>query len=156
MSAGSHEPTDHQNEQNASDAPSQRRMYLLFVAMIVTSTTVMFRRTHTNNFSIDHVRGSEQRFSVALLMGSASALSRSQVLVDDVASMNGMIPHRSIAILTSTRANLDDVRVRELADGIINAQEKEIAEMKWLIADIEANGKATTQEEADARSVPAF
>ena len=76
--------------------------------------------------------------------------------MDDVAYMDGMIPHHSIAILTSTRANLDDVRVRELADGIIDAQEKEIAQMKWLVDDIAANGKATTQEEAEARPVPAF
>jgi len=91
-----------------------------------------------------------------VLGGSALGLSRSQVLVDDVAYMDGMIPHHSIAILTSTRANLDDVRVRELADGIIDAQEKEIAQMKWLVDDIAANGKATTQEEAEARPVPAF
>jgi len=76
--------------------------------------------------------------------------------VDDVAYMDGMIPHHSIAILTSTRANLDDVRVRELADGIIDAQEKEIAQMKWLVDDIAANGKATAQEEAEARPVPAL
>ena len=49
-----------------------------------------------------------------------------------------MIPHHSIAILTSERAHMSDPRVRELADGIIEAQRREIAEMKALIADIEA------------------
>ena len=150
----------------------------------------MFLLTYTNAFSIDHVRWSEERFYMALLMGSAMAiimllfmwammyrnlkvniaiivaalvlgvsalgLSRSQILVDDVAYMDGMIPHHSIAILTSMRANIDDLRVRELADGIIQAQEEEIAEMKWLIEDIAANGKATTHEEADQRPVPDF
>ncbi len=43
-------------------------------------------------------------------------------------NMRGMIPHHSIAILTSERADIDDVRVRELADGIIKAQRKEIKE----------------------------
>jgi uncharacterized protein (DUF305 family) len=48
-----------------------------------------------------------------------------------------MIPHHSIAILTSGRAQIKDPRVRELTDGIISAQVKEIAEMKALIADLE-------------------
>jgi uncharacterized protein (DUF305 family) len=70
--------------------------------------------------------------------------------------MKAMIPHHSIAILTSVRANLDDVRVQQLADGIAATQVEEIAEMEWLLADIAANGKATTQDEADRRPVPDF
>ncbi len=53
-----------------------------------------------------------------------------------------MIPHHSIAILTSERADISDPRVRALADAIIEAQRSEIAEMKRYIADIEANGEA--------------
>ena len=68
--------------------------------------------------------------------------------------MKGMIPHHSIAILTSERAGIEDVRVRELADGIIATQREEIAEMDWLIADIDEHGPATTQEEAEERPVP--
>jgi hypothetical protein len=64
-------------------------------------------------------------------------LVRSQVLVDQVSYMRAMIPHHSIAILTSRRATITDPRVRELADGIIKAQVKEIAEMKALIAELE-------------------
>ena len=70
--------------------------------------------------------------------------------------MKGMIPHHSIAILTSERSEIDDVRVRKLADEIIKAQRIEIAEMKWLIEDIEKNGAATTEEEAQQRPVPDF
>ena len=55
--------------------------------------------------------------------------------------MKAMIPHHSIAILTSERAEISDPRVRALADEIIEAQVKEIAEMKLLLADIEANGE---------------
>lgn len=83
-------------------------------------------------------------------------LSRSQYFVDDEAYMNGMIPHHSIAILTSERADIDDVRVRELADQIIKAQRKEIKEMEWLLDDIDENGEATTQAEAAERPVPDF
>ncbi len=64
-------------------------------------------------------------------------LVRSQVTVGDVAWMKAMIPHHSIAILTSERANISDPRVRQLADEIIEAQVREIAEMKVLIKDLE-------------------
>ena len=56
--------------------------------------------------------------------------------------MKAMIPHHSIAIMTSERAHIRDPRVRALADGIIEAQVREIAEMKALIADLEANPPA--------------
>jgi len=72
------------------------------------------------------------------LMALGFALVRSQATVGDAAWMKAMIPHHSIAILTSERARLTDPRVRELADGIIETQRREIAEMEALIADIEA------------------
>lgn len=63
-------------------------------------------------------------------------LVRSQTTVDDVDYMSAMIPHHSIAILTSRHARISDPRVRKLADEIIEAQEREIAEMKSLIRDL--------------------
>ena len=51
--------------------------------------------------------------------------------------MKAMIPHHSIAILTSERAHIADPRVRNLADAIIKTQRKEIEEMKNLIKDLE-------------------
>ena len=50
--------------------------------------------------------------------------------------MKVMIPHHSIAILTSERARISDPRVRDLADRIIEAQRKEIDEMKGLLKDL--------------------
>lgn len=70
--------------------------------------------------------------------------------------MEGMIPHHSIAILTSERARIEDPRVRQLADEIIEAQHREIKEMEWLVEDIKANGVAKTEAEANARPVPDF
>ncbi len=49
-----------------------------------------------------------------------------------------MIPHHSIAIMTSERAHIRDPRVRLIADRIIDAQVREIAEMKREIARLEA------------------
>lgn len=54
---------------------------------------------------------------------------RSQATVNQVDWMQAMIPHHSIAILTSSRADIEDPRVRKLADDIISAQKREIAEM---------------------------
>ncbi|MCB0720494.1 MAG: DUF305 domain-containing protein, partial [Bacteroidetes bacterium] len=92
----------------------------------------------------------------ALLLVLGVWLVRSQVTVDDVDYMEGMIPHHSIAILTSERAGIDDLRVRSLADGISATQRKEIAEMEWLINDIRRNGVAATRADAESRPVPDF
>lgn len=62
-------------------------------------------------------------------------------MIGDVDFMKSMIPHHSIAINNARKADIRDPRVRKLADGIIRAQVKEIAEMKLLVADIEKNGK---------------
>jgi hypothetical protein len=85
----------------------------------------------------------DRRINIAILVGSAVVfavslwLVRSQETVGDVSWMRAMIPHHSIAILTSERAHLKDPRVRKLADGIIEAQRREIGEMKALISELE-------------------
>ncbi|WP_062236761.1 DUF305 domain-containing protein [Aureimonas sp. N4] len=79
--------------------------------------------------------------SVVVFAG-ALWLVRSQETVADVSYMKAMIPHHSIAIMTSERAHIRDPRVRELADGIVEAQVREIGEMERLIADLEANPPA--------------
>jgi len=82
----------------------------------------------------------------ALVVFAASLyLVRSQTSVEDVSWMKAMIPHHSIAILTSERANISDPRVRKLADEIIKAQKLEISEMKALIADMNGGPKATPE-----------
>jgi len=73
----------------------------------------------------------------ALLFAGSLWLVRSQETVEDVSWMRAMIPHHSIAILTSERARISDPRVRKLADDIIAAQRKEIAEMKALIRELD-------------------
>tara|TARA_E500000075_G_C6963221_1_gene306413 strand:- start:757 stop:1266 length:510 start_codon:yes stop_codon:yes gene_type:complete len=93
--------------------------------------------------------------SVTVFAGSLF-LVRSQATVDDSSWMSAMIPHHSIAILTSERAKIKDKRVQELATNIIEAQRREIKEMQWLLKDIEKNGLAETQEQAQSRTVPDF
>ncbi|MDP1669797.1 DUF305 domain-containing protein [Phaeovulum sp.] len=77
-----------------------------------------------------------------VVFGGALWLVRSQVTVGDVSYMRAMVPNHSTAIMTSTRAGITDPRVRKLADGIIYAQDKEIAEMRYLLDEIGKSGKA--------------
>ena len=161
--------SSHDREQGASD----RRMYLRFMAMIATSSIVMFGLMYVNTYNIDHVFWSETRFWMAFVMGAAMMvvmllfmwgmyrnttkniiilgvagavfilalwLVRSQTTVSDTEYMAAMIPHHSIAIMTSERAHIRDPRVRKLAHDIILAQRREIAQMRYLISDIERNG----------------
>ncbi|XSG83310.1 MAG: DUF305 domain-containing protein [Methyloligella sp. ZOD6] len=79
-------------------------------------------------------------FSGAIIAFALSLyLVRSQTTVDQVSYMKAMIPHHSIAIMTSERAEITDPRVRALAKNIIDAQRREIAEMRYLIRDLEEN-----------------
>ncbi len=84
-----------------------------------------------------------KRANAAIFVGAAVVfalflyLARSQRTIGDVAYMKAMIPHHSIAILTSSRAQITDPRVRKLADGIISSQRREIAEMDSLIRDLQ-------------------
>ncbi len=166
---------------------ARHRDYVRFGAMIVTSTVVMFVLMYLNTYAIDHVRWSETRAYMAVVMGAAMAvimlgfmsgmyesrrvniaimvgavvvfaaalaLVRSQATVEDRSYMRAMIPHHSIAILTSERAGIEDVRVRALADEIVATQREEIRQMEWLIDDIGRNGIATDAAAAAARPVP--
>ena len=84
---------------------------------------------------------------VAAVLGAILlAANRGQSLIDDTRFMNSMIPHHSIAINNARKASISDPRVRELADKIIEAQVREIAEMKLLLEDIERNGERGTTD----------
>jgi hypothetical protein len=123
---------------------SEERLYMSLTmgsAMAIVMLLFMWKMHQSRVVNVGILVG-------ALVLGStAFGLSQSQALVDDVAYMDAMIPHHSIAILTSRRAGIRDARVRQLADEIIRAQVREIAEMERLIADIKANGPATGSDD---------
>ncbi|MFD0977684.1 DUF305 domain-containing protein [Salinimicrobium gaetbulicola] len=74
----------------------------------------------------------------ALLFVSALGLVRAQApVIGDVLYMKAMIPHHSIAILTSKRADIKDPETKKLAEEIIEAQKREIAQMKKIIYRLE-------------------
>lgn len=74
-------------------------------------------------------------------------LVRTQDSVFDVDYMKAMIPHHSIAILTSERAHIRDPRVRALADRIIADQRDEITQMEQLIGELEKDGVPSNASE---------
>ncbi len=113
---------------------SETRLYMALVmgaAMAVIMLAFMQRMYDNRRANLAIYASSILVFVLALW------LVRSQRTVADVSWMKAMIPHHSIAILTSERAHISDPRVRQLADEIIEAQRREIDEMKALIADLE-------------------
>lgn len=113
---------------------SETRLYMNMLMTAVMAIVMLWfmRHMYTNKtLNLYIAGGSIALFAVSLF------LVRSQVLVDDIDYMQAMIPHHSIAILTSERAQISDPRVRELADEIIAAQRREIEEMKRLIEDLD-------------------
>lgn len=68
-------------------------------------------------------------------------VNRNQTLIGDEDFMKSMIPHHSIAINNARKSDIRDPRVKALADEIIESQVREIAEMKWLLNDIDRNGR---------------
>ncbi|MGD6801344.1 DUF305 domain-containing protein [Rossellomorea aquimaris] len=113
---------------------SETRAYMALLMGATMAVIMLVFMTHmlkNKKANIGIAAGSVVLFIVAL------SLLRSQATVDDQDYMEAMIPHHSIAILTSERADIVDPRVEELSEEIIEAQREEIAEMKRLIEDLE-------------------
>ncbi|OHE85525.1 MAG: DUF305 domain-containing protein [Lysobacterales bacterium RIFOXYD1_FULL_69_11] len=119
---------------------SQTRFWMALVmgatmAIVMLAFMLHMYRNRTANAAIF--------VSAAVVLAGSLYMVRSQATVSDVSWMKAMIPHHSIAILTSERATLRDPRVRELAGEIIEAQRREIDEMKALIEDLESGGSGS-------------
>lgn len=69
----------------------------------------------------------------AALVALFWVLLRSQAGVGDQQFLRSMIPHHSAAILVCREASITDPRIRELCGEIVEAQEREIREMKALM-----------------------
>ena len=165
----------YQSSQRDNSKSHSGSAYGRFLAMVGTSTAIMFGLMYLNTYSIEHLYWSETRFYMTFVMGAVMAvvmllfmwgmyknmaanvsilagsavlfagalwLVRSQETIRDESWMSAMIPHHSIAIMTSKRAEITDPRVKALAEEIVVAQDREIAEMRYLLADIAANGEA--------------
>jgi uncharacterized protein (DUF305 family) len=110
---------------------SETRAYMAVVMGATMAVIMLMYMTHmmkSRAANIGIVIGSVAVFSVALW------LVRSQATVDQVSWMKAMIPHHSIAILTSERADIEDPQTRDLARQIIKTQREEIEQMKAYLA----------------------
>lgn len=113
---------------------SETRFYMAFVmGAVMAVIMLLFMLNMYKNWTVN----AGILIASVVVFAGALWLVRSQATVEDVSYMKAMIPHHSIAILTSERANISDPRVRKLADGIIETQKREIAEMEMLIKDLE-------------------
>jgi hypothetical protein len=127
---------------------SETRAYMALImgtAMAIIMLSFMLHMHRRVKINLAIYAGSLAVFALALF------LVRSQTTVQDTSYMRAMIPHHSIAILTSERAEITDPRVRDLADEIIQTQREEIAIMKRLINDLEAGEEANGAEDRGAR-----
>lgn len=127
---------------------SQTRLWMALVmgaTMALVMLAFMWRMYPRRGLNIGICFAAVAVFALALWM------VRSQRTVGDVSYMRAMIPHHSIAIMTSERARIRDPEVRLLADRIIDAQVREIAEMKRHIRRLEASPPA-----ADAPVLPSY
>ena len=109
-----------------------------FMALFMGATMALVMLAFMLNMYTDRTKNLAIVGGAVALFALGMWLMRSQETVQDVDWMKAMIPHHSIAILTSERAEIRDPRVQTLADEIIEAQRREIAEMEALIADLEA------------------
>tara|TARA_R110002167_G_scaffold127003_3_gene308227 strand:+ start:486 stop:959 length:474 start_codon:yes stop_codon:yes gene_type:complete len=113
---------------------SWTRLYMTLIG-VSGMAIIMFlfmRKMYTNKIKNMTIVGVS-----LLIMGLSTFLVRNQLPINDIAWMKAMIPHHSIAILTSTNANINDPEVQKLADDIIKAQEREIMQMKEMIKRLE-------------------
>ncbi len=121
---------------------SETRFYMAFVmgaVMAIIMMGFMWGMYKNTKLNIAIMAGGVAVFGLALF------LVRSQSTIGDESYMSAMIPHHSIAIMTSERAHIRDPRVRKMAHDIIVAQRREIAQMKYLLDDIKENGVRTTE-----------
>src|SRR6056297_124681 len=119
---------------------SETRVYmalLMGASMAVIMLSFMLSMYSSKSVNAAIFAGAVLVFAVSLW------LVRSQETVQDRSFMSAMIPHHSIAIMTSSRAELTDARVEKLAHEIVLAQNREISEMRYLVADIEDADETT-------------
>jgi uncharacterized protein (DUF305 family) len=107
-------------------------MTFLGVGGMAIIMLLFMRKMYTNK-----IKNTVIMIGSLLLMSISTYLVRQQIPINDLKWLRAMIPHHSIAILTSNRASLKDQEVKKLAEEIIIAQEKEIVEMKKMIERLE-------------------
>ena len=113
-------------------SPTRTYMTLLMIAPMAVTMLLFMWGMYTKklwNYAILGV--------AVLTFAFCYAGLRQQWFISDVQWMKAMIPHHSSAIMVSQKAHLQDPEAIKLAEEIIEAQEKEIAEMQRMIYRLE-------------------
>ena len=114
---------------------SLTRFYMTFLgisAMAIIMLSFMLKMYQNKKKNISILVGSILVFTSALILVRVQ-----KPVIGDMLWLKAMIPHHSIAILTSERADIKDPEVKALANNIITAQKKEIEQMKVMIKRLE-------------------
>lgn len=134
-------------------ALSYAAMYLIMYSMVDRAEHVYFNLS--NVYMTGLMAGSmvpimlltmlgmfrNKRLNVAFWAGSAAALAlcwfllRAEAGVGDRQFMRAMIPHHSAAIQMAKESSITDPRLKKIVEDIIASQEREIAEMKAMLAE---------------------
>lgn len=101
---------------------------LMAAPMVIIELLLMWGmyKNRTANFAILAV-------SAAVLLASWVAI-REQAAVNDTQFLKSMIPHHAGAILMCGKASIQDAAIKDLCRTIIDGQNKEIEQMKALLA----------------------
>ena len=108
--------------------PSNLYMAVLMVgAMAVLMTVGMWSMLKNKTLNIILLAGFLALFLAAFFLG------RNEVGVGDEGFLTSMIPHHSRAILVCQEATITDPEIEQLCSEIVEAQEREIAQMKEIL-----------------------
>ena len=105
----------------------------LYMSLLMVSSMALFMLLFMGSMYTDKRMNILIIFSSIAVFVLSLTFLRTQTFVSDEQYMHAMIPHHSSAILTSKHANLQDPEVKKLAEDIIKAQEREIAQMKQIL-----------------------
>lgn len=98
-------------------------MPMIVIEVLLMRSMYMNRKWNTGIIAV----------SVVLLLGFFLAI-RQQAAVSDRQFLRGMIPHHAAAILMSKKSPSQDPEIQKLQQEIISSQEKEIAQMRAILA----------------------
>lgn len=105
------------------------KLYIsIIMALLMGILEVLMMDMHMNNVSLNYY------LILGFLLVIFIYIYRNQIYIEDKEYLKEMIEHHSMAILTSEEIiqKTDSERVKNLAESIINIQEKEILYMKEL------------------------
>lgn len=104
-----------------------------YMALLMVSPMAILMLVVMGSMYPDKKKNKLISLGAAVVFVLALVCLRQQVFISDAQYMRAMIPHHSSAILTSRHAAIKDPQVKQLPEGIIASQQREIQEMKQML-----------------------